>query len=185
IMMALPSIDENHPDYYALQVLNHIFGASGFGSRLMEEAREKRGLTYGIYSGLNNYDEAKALTISTSTQNKTAQEIISVIHNEMTKLHNDDLEEEIKKAKSYIIGSLPLSLTSTDNIASILTSLQLNDRPINYLDQYAEKINAVTKNDIQLLAKELLLPKELTTIIVGSPEKIENYEEIVEIPNVE
>lgn len=185
IMMTMPSIDQNDPDYYALQIMNHIFGGSGFGSRLTEEAREKRGLTYGIFSGINNYDYAKALSISTSTQNSTVTEMMNVIDTEIKALPEDDLQEEIVKAKAYLIGSLPLSLTSSDNVSSILAAMQLNDRPIDYLDQYAANLNKVNEDDVKNIARKLLDPTKTVTVIVGKPEGIENTIEIKEIPNVE
>ncbi len=185
IIMAMDSIDETDEDFYTLQILNHIFGASGFGSRLMEEAREKKGLTYGIYSGLTNNEYVDALTISTSTKNETVEQMLDVITNEMDKIKSNITDEEIQKAKDYIIGSLPLAFTNNDGIASIVLSLQLSDRPIDYLDQYRDKITNVTKEDTTRVAKKLLTPDNMITILVGNPLKIENTIEITEIPNVE
>jgi len=185
ITIGLDSIDELHPDYYTLQILNHIFGASGFGSRLMSEAREKRGLTYGIYSSTTNNEYLDALTISTSTQNETVAEMLQIIKDEMKKIKTDDLTQDIKKAKDYIIGSLPLSFTNNDSIASILLSLQLRNRDINYLNQYHEKIMTVSAEDVSRLAEELLTPEKMITIITGTPKNLENTLLITEVPNVE
>ncbi len=185
IMMAMDTIDELDEDYYTLQILNHIFGASGFGSRLMEEAREKNGLTYGIYSGLNNSEYIDALTISTSTKNETVDQMLDIIKTEMVKIHTNITDEEIKKAQDYIIGSMPLSLTNNDSIASIILNMQINDRPIDYLDAYKKKIMAVTKDSVSRLAQKILTPNNMLTIIVGNPENLSNPIAITEIPNVE
>ena len=185
IMIAMDSIDELNEDYYSLQILNHIFGASGFGSRLMEQAREKNGLTYGIYSSLNNSEYLDALTISTSTKNETVGQMLDIIKDEMVKIQTDITDEEIKKAKDYIIGSMPLSLTNNDSIASILLNIQLKNRPIHYLDDYKKNIMAVTMDDVLNLAQKLLNPDDMLTIIVGNPETLSNPIEIKEIPNVE
>ena len=186
IKMSLPSIDRHDPDYYSLRVLNHIFGAGGFGSRLMNEAREKKGLTYGIYSQLFSLDYVDSLIISTSTKNETVAEMRKIIHAEILKMATQTIsKDELQHAKDYIIGSMPLALTSTDNISSILLGLQLHNRPIEYLDNLSMNINKVTIEDVQRVSKRLLDTKKLTTIMVGNPENISNIIEIKEIPNVE
>ncbi|MEM6811061.1 MAG: pitrilysin family protein [Pseudomonadota bacterium] len=190
IMMGLPAIDENHPDYFALQIMNHVFGASGFGSYLMEKAREKRGLTYGIYSYLTLFDQTKTLNISTSTQNSTASEMLSVIQSEIENFSDKVTEEDIQKAKDYLTGSLPLSFTTSSDIAKILVGMQLNNRPIDYLTNYADNINNVSKDDVARLANDLLDSTKAVTILVGNPTTLgegllENYESVETIPNVE
>lgn len=188
IIRALDSIPIDDPDYQSLQILNYIFGSSGFGSRLMTEAREKRGLTYGIYSSLGNMDEINTLQISTSTDNKNISEMLQVIDQELENIVKNIEDQEIKDAKSYLIGSLPLSLTSTSQIAEIVTSLQLNKRPISYLDKYNERVNNVTKEDLMRVAERIFKDKSLLTVIVGQPE-INTNEHMInivkEIPNAE
>ena len=108
-----------------------------------------------------------------------------VVKDEMNKIKNDITADEIQKAKDYILGSMPLSLTNNDAISSILLSLQLSNRPINYLDQYRQKINSVTAKDTARVAQELLTPDNMLLIMVGSPLNTENTIKITEIPNVE
>ena len=93
--------------------------------------------------------------------------------------------QELNDAKAYLIGSVPLSLTSTDKIAKLMVSMQLDDRTPDYLDQREAQIKAVTADDIQALAKEVLTPARFTTIIVGKPEGMEDAERIQSLPNVE
>ncbi|HPF79204.1 MAG TPA: pitrilysin family protein, partial [Alphaproteobacteria bacterium] len=175
ISVALPSFDRQDPDYYALMVMNHIYGASGFGSRLMEEAREKRGLTYGIYSGMAVQDYISTFSVSTSTKNATAKEILQIIKDEMAVMKKEPVsEQELIDAKAYIIGSMPLSLTSTSSIADIALDLQLKGRSITYLDDFPEKIQAVTAEDIKRVSARILNPETMLTVMVGSPEGIKN-----------
>ena len=186
ITASLPSIKETDPDYYALRLLNFIYGGGGFGSRLMEEAREKRGLTYGIYSSLQNQDYINLLTVSTSTKSKSVQEMMGIIKHEMDTIKNTTVSEEtLQNAKSYMTGSMPLGLTSTDKIASVLLSLQLNERSLNYLDELKNNINKVTTDDLTRVAKRVLDPSKLLTVMVGQPKNIENAIELKELPNVE
>ena len=193
IKITQPGISRQDKDYYAAYIMNFILGASGFGSRLMEEVREKRGLTYGIYSYLRQYDEADLLDVSTSTANENVPEMLSLIAGEWEKMHSALVsEKELAEAKSYINGSLPLSLTSTDSISSVLLSLQLDHLPVDYLDTRAEKINAVNDADIYNVSKRLLDTGKMTTIMVGNPPALENLaigtgnvNVVTELPNVE
>lgn len=186
INMMLPAFGREDPDYYALKIMNYIFGGAGFGSRLMEEAREKKGLTYGIYSGIANYRHLDSLSISTSTKNGSVKEMLSIISNEMEKMQNLPVSDtELKNAKSYLTGSLPLSLSSTDKIAAMMLSLQIEDLPSNYLDHYAAKINAVSAADIQRAAKRVLKAGSITSVLVGQPEDVEPVTIITGIPNAE
>ncbi len=184
ITVTLPGMDKTHPDYYALRVMNIIFGGGGFGSRLMEEAREKRGLTYGIYSGMTHKEYIDEFSISVATKNETAQEMIDLIREEMIKMPEGVSEEEIKKAKSYLIGALSLSLTSTDNIAHVIQGMNLQEDK-QYLDHYTNNINAVTANDIIRVAKNILKPENMVIMIVGQPENIKDVTLLDTLPNVE
>ncbi len=185
ISSAMPSFGKNDPDYDALRVMNYIYGGGGFGSRLMEEAREKRGLTYGIYSSLLMQDNVRAITVSTSTKNESVAEMKEIIANEMTTLRNTEVTaQELKDAQSYITGSMPLSLTSTDKVSNILLNLQLDNRSIDYLDGYVDRINNVTISDIKNVANRVLNPEKLLTIMVGQPTDLKNIEILESLPNV-
>jgi len=188
-----PGVSRQDEDFYSAYLMNFILGSSGFGSRLMEEIREKRGLTYGIYSYFRQYDEADLLGVSTSTANENVQEMLSLIRQEWNKMRSTPVsEEELEQAKSYIIGSMPLSLTSTSSISGLLLSLQLDRLPIDYLDTRAEKINAISVADIKTVSERLLDTEKMTTIMVGNPpaltdKTIENHRVNVvsKLPNVE
>jgi len=185
VTLILPAIKKDDPDYYALKVMNIIFGGGGFGSRLMEEIREKRGLTYGIYSGTAYQDYSNSFKISSSTKNESAAEMVNIIREEMTKMADGVTTEEITKAKAYITGALPLSMTSTAAIAGMVQNLRLDNRDINYLDQFADNINAVTAEDIMRIAKRILTPENITSIIVGQPTNIPDAVMLDTLPNVE
>ncbi len=181
-----PGIGRGHPDYYTGMVMNFILGSSGFGSRLMEEIREKRGLTYGIYSAFMDMEHLDALTVSTATKNESVGEMLGLIRQEWQRLIETPVTiEELDKAQSYLVGSLPLSLSSTGSIAGILLGLQLDDMPVDYLDRRADHINAVTAADIQDLAARLLAPEALTFILVGQPEGVSPNTIVETLPDVE
>lgn len=186
IMGIQNGIDKDDPDYYAADIMNFILGSSGFGTRLMAEAREKRGLTYGIYTQLQQMDHANALVVTTSTKNETVKDMLDIISTEWKKMAETPVtKEEVSLAQSYLTGSLPLQLDSTDAIAEVLLSIQLDGLPIDHLDKRQEKLNAITLKDVQRVAKRLLNPDNLTTILVGNPTNIEPTRIVDELPNVE
>lgn len=186
ITMYQPGIDRKDPNYHTAQVMNYILGASGFGSRLMEEIREKRGLTYGIYSSFSDMAYIDILSVSTSTRNDKVSEMLGLIHDEWARMAESEVsQEELSTAQSYLIGSLPLSMTSTDKISQLLLSLRADNLPVDYFDQRQEAISAVSAADIQALAKELLDSKEFITILVGKPEGVTADEVIKDLKNVE
>lgn len=186
ITIAQSGISRNDERYYSAKLMNFILGESGFGSRLMEEIREKRGLTYGIYSYFQDYDAADTLNVSTSTANENVDTMLDLIKAEWLRIQGEPVSDaELADAKSYIIGSLPLSLTSTASIASTVLSMQIDDLPIDYLDQRAEKFNAVSVEDVQNSAKVILNSDAFTTILVGKPTGFDNAQKITTLPNVE
>ncbi len=186
VQVMLPAFDRKDKDYYALQMMNYIYGGAGFGSRLMEEAREKKGLTYGIYSGVQDYRHADMLNITTSTKNDSAAEMLSIIRAQMTALQTNKVsEKELADAKSFIIGSMPLALSSTENIAEMVLGLRADDLPIDYLDHFADYMRAVTADDVQRVAKRVLEPKAMTTVLVGKPVGMSDVEIVKELPNVQ
>ena len=185
IEIAMPSFDVRDQDYHALQVMNYILGGAGFGSRLMDEAREKAGLTYGIYSSLQEFRHADILSISTSTKNEAAGQMLSVIRGEMEKLAQGGVSaQELSDAKSYITGSMPLSLTSTDTIADMMISMRMRGLSSDYLDNFAANIKAVTAEDVQRVAARILKPETMTIALVGQPDPAFPLEEVKELPNV-
>lgn len=186
IEMVQPGIGRKDPDYQTSQVMNYILGASGFGSRLMEEVREKRGLTYGIYTYFQNYEGGDTMHVTTSTANENVGEVLSIIRQTWEGMRQAPVSDaELADAKSYLLGSLPLSLTSTDSIAGLLLSLQLDNLPIDYLDQRAEEIAKVSQDDVLALAKKILQPDDFMTVLVGQPTDVSDAEIVVELPNAE
>ncbi len=179
-------IDKNHPDYQAAKVMNHILGGGGFGSRLTEEVREKRGLTYGIYSGFISMDYADLFKISTSTKNESVNEAIAIIKTEINKISENGVsQKELDDARNYLLGSLPLSLSSTDRISALMLNLQLSGRTADYLDIRKKEIENLKIEDIKRAASEILNSNLMNIVIVGKGNDSLNINQKIEnIPNV-
>lgn len=181
-----PGIDRHDPDFLTAQVMNYTLGAAGFGSRLTKQVREMRGLTYGIYTYLMDLDHADGLAITTSTKNESVKEILDLIRGEWNAMKTAPVTDaELSSAKSYLVGSLPLSLTSTEQIASVIHSLQMDDMPIDYLDRRKAQIETTTAADVARVAEKLLDADAFVTVLVGQPGDIKDAHIIETLPNVE
>lgn len=186
IDMTAPGIDRHDPAYFQAEILNFVLGGSGFGSRLTEEIREKRGLTYGIYTGLMNMDHVSAISLGTSTKNASVKEMLDLITAEWGRMQKDGItEKELADARSYLIGSVPLSLTSTDKISAFLVSLQTEGYGPDFLDKREAALKAAKLSDIKTLAGRLLDPARFTTVLVGNPDGVVPTQTVTVLPNAE
>lgn len=171
MLIAQPGISRDHPDFYAAYVVNHILGGGGFTSRLTDEVRERRGLTYGIGSYLVNFDHADLLMASSSLSNANVEPALEVILREWRELAADGVTaQELDDAKTFLTGSFPLRFTSTDRIASILLGMQIEDLGIDFLDRRNAEVEAVTLADANRVAARLYDADALTVVVVGAPE---------------
>ena len=167
-------VERDAPEFFAAFVLNQVLGAGGFESRLTEEVRVKRGLTYGVYSYLAPKDLAPLYMGSVSSGNERIAEAIDVIRDEWTKAARDGITaEELASAKTFLTGAYPLRFDGNARIASILVGMQMEDLPIEYIATRNDKVNAVTLEEVNAVAAELLKPDALHFVVVGKPAGLE------------
>lgn len=163
-------IARKDPDFIAATVVNHILGGGIFTARLFREVREKRGLAYSVYSQLIAHDHAAIFTGSTSTKNERAAESIAVIEKEIVSLSEfGPTEDELEKAKKYLIGSYALRFDTSTKIAGQLASLQAEGFGVEYLDERNRLIAAVTMEDAKRVARRLFGDGKLLVTIAGRP----------------
>ena len=173
MLMGQTGIPRSDPDWYAASVMNHILGGGGFGSRLMEEVREKRGLSYGVYSYLIPLDHSALVMAGGSTMNARAGQALEIMRREWARMAEEGItDEELADAKTYLTGSFPLQFGSTQAIARILLQVRRDRLGIDYIDRRNDLINAVTREDVQRVARRLLDPARLLTVLVGRPEGV-------------
>lgn len=171
LLMAQPGLERSDPDIYAATVMNYILGAGSFGSRLTDEVRVSRGLTYGISTAMNHFQQVDFYSVDSDLSNDNVAEAIAVIRDEWRSMaQNGPTQEEVDDAITYLTGSFPLQFSSTGNVADILLAMQVYDLGIDYLDRYAERVGSVTRDDVARVAAELLDEPALTTVVVGSPD---------------
>ena len=167
-------IEQDDPDFFAARVLNQILGAGGFESRLMTEVREKRGLTYGVYSFLVPRDHAATLQGQVASSNDRVAEATAVIREEWARAATEGVTpEELNAAKTFVTGAYPLQFDGNGPIARIMVGMQMLGLPIDYIATRNEKVEAVTLEDVNRVAAELLTPDALHFVVVGKPQGIE------------
>lgn len=171
IRFGLPGVARHDPDFIAAVVVNHILGGGSFSARLFKEVREKRGLAYSVHSQLSTYDHAALFTGGTSTKNERAAESLAVIEEEIAKLvaQGPD-DEELDKAKKYLIGSYALRFDTSTKIAGNLLGLQTDGLPVEYLDMRNGLIAAVGMEDVRRVARRLFDGKSLLVTVAGRPD---------------
>ncbi|KAA0913309.1 insulinase family protein [Aquicoccus porphyridii] len=175
VQFAQPGIDFDHPDYFAAYILNHILGGGGFESRLMSEIREKRGLTYGIYSYLVDKDQADLWMGSVASSNDRVAEAIEAVRAEWTRARDAGVTaEELDRAKTYLTGSYPLRFDGNGPIARIMVAMQMSGMPIDYIATRNDRVNAVTLEDVNRVARERIDPERLSFVVVGRPQGLSN-----------
>ena len=171
-MFGQRGLKRDDPDYFAAALLTEIMGG-GFGSRLTEEIREKRGLAYSVSAGLAPMDRSAALVGRVGTANARVAESIALVRQEWQRMADDGpTAEEVSDAKAYLTGSFWLSLDGSGRIASMLVAIQRENLGIDYLDRRAGLIEAVTMEDLKRVAGSLFDPRALTFVIVGQPEGV-------------
>ncbi len=169
VMFGQKGVKRDDPDFYPAFVMNYILGEGGFASRLMTEVREKRGLAYTVSTGLNTYQHTGIIGGYVATKNRKVHESISLIQQEFAKLQKDGVtEEEVQTAKDYLTGSFALKLDRNEKLADFLLGMQIYNLGKDFLVKRNDYIRAVTREDVNRVAKSLLTPDALVTVIVGN-----------------
>mgnify|MGYP000990770472 CR=1 FL=1 len=170
VMFGQKGLAMDDPDFFPAYVLNQILGAGGFSSRLMDEVREKRGLTYGIYTYLVPKDLSETWQGGFASANDKVAEAVTLVKQEWAKAATGTVsDKELEDAKTYLTGAYPLRFDGNANIADILAGMQLGHMPIDYIATRNDKVNAVTKDDIARVAKRLLDADAMRFVVVGKP----------------
>ncbi len=165
-------IQRGHPDYFKLYTGNHVLGGGGFTSRLVKEVRVERGLSYSVYSYFFPMRTNGPFILGLQTRADQAQQAATVSADTIKKfLQEGPTDEELSLAKNNIIGGFPLRIDNNRDILGYLSLIGYYDLPLDYLDNFVEKIAAVTKDDINLAFKNNVQPDNIIKIIVGGAEK--------------
>ena len=171
IIMGQLGIHRKDKDYFTLYVANHILGGSGFGSRIMKEIREKRGLAYSSYSYFVPMMKRGPFTIGMQTSNKQTDEALKVLKETLDNyIKNGPTEKELLHAKKNITGGFPLRIDSNSDISGYLSVIGFYNLPLSYLKDFNSRIEAVTLAQIKETLKRRINPEKMFTVTVGTKE---------------
>ncbi len=158
------------PDFIPTYVANYILGGGGFSSRLMDEVREKRGLTYGIRTGLQDYRSTALIRGSVQSERTKVSTALEVTKQEIARFASEGVTEmELADAKTYLTGSFPLSLDSNSKIARALNGFQTAGLGPEYVIERNGLIEAVTMERVNEVAARYYTADELVIVIAGTP----------------
>ncbi len=172
IVIGHPGISRTNPDFYAVTVMNHVLGAGGFSSRLMDSIRDKQGLAYGITSHYDARSMPGSFWISLQTRTETTNQAIASVLAEMKAIREAPVgDQELADAKAFLIGSFPLRLDSTAKLTQTLAQVEFFGLGFDYFNQYPKWIERVTKEDVLRVAKLYLDPQRYALVVVGNTVK--------------
>ena len=170
LMLGQLGIPRGHPDYAALYLGNQILGGGGFGTRLMEEIREKRGLTYGIYSGFSPMRAEGPFMINLQTRAELADGTLQLVQQLVEEfIAQGPSEAELQRSKREIAGSFPLSTASNADIVGQLGSIGFYDLPLTYLEDFMAQVQALSVEDVKA-AMSRHLEADGFVIVTAGPE---------------
>lgn len=162
-------ISRTNPDFYAVTLMNHVLGAGGFSSRLMDTIRDKQGLAYGITSHYDARSMPGSFWISLQTRTETTNQAITGVLAEMKAIREAPVsDQELAEAKAFLMGNFPLRLDSTAKLAQLLAQVEFFGLGFDYFSQYPKWIERVTKEDVQRVAKQYLDPQRYALVVVGN-----------------
>lgn len=167
ICLGVPSYHMAHERRFAAAVLNNILGG-GMSSRLFQNIREKQGLAYAVFSELSPYRDTGLLSIYAGTALETAGQVVRSVTDEFRNLKRQPVtEEELRRAKDHLKGSLMLSLESTSSRMSNLARQEMYFGRFFTLDELLASIESVTREDIQQIAQEFFQPQHIAVTVLG------------------
>ncbi|MBF0583720.1 MAG: insulinase family protein [Magnetococcales bacterium] len=168
LLLGAIGITRQDPDYYTFYVLNQLLGGSGLHSRLSMEMREKRGLTYGVYSHFSPLSKGGPFIISMKTKTASAKESLDLLHKELQRMVQDGVTEaELQEVIRYLTGSFPLHLDGLGKLATLWGNIGFHRLGLDYLDKWPERIRAVSREEVARVAARLLGSSRFYTVTVG------------------
>ncbi|MDG1581208.1 pitrilysin family protein [Pseudomonas sp. GOM6] len=168
LMLAQLGVDRREPDYAALSIGNQILGGGGFGTRLMEEVREKRGLTYGVYSGFSAMQARGPFMINLQTRAELSEGTLELVQGILRDyLATGPTAKELEDAKREMLGSFPLSTASNADIVGQLGAMGFYDLPLTYLDDFMTEVQGLSVEQVKAAMNRHLSADKLVIVTAG------------------
>ena len=168
VLIGQPGYKRDDPDFFALLVGNQILGGGGFTSRLTNEVREKRGLTYSVYSGFQPGSHAGAFTLGLQTRPDQAAQAVQVSKEVLAKfVAEGPTETELQAAKDNLIGGFSLRIDSNRKLLDFVANIAWNKLPLTYMDTWTQQIEKITTAQIKAAFQRKLQPERMVTVVLG------------------
>ncbi|WP_423192785.1 M16 family metallopeptidase [Cupriavidus sp. H18C2] len=172
VAIGAPSIARGDPDYFALLVGNYVLGGGGFSSRLTDQVREKRGLTYGVDSYFAPSRQPGPFSVTLQTKKENTNEALGLVRQILAKYVADGpTDAELKAAKDNLVNGFPLRIDSNRKLLTNVANIGWYGLPLDYLDTWTAQINKVTRDQVRAAFQRHVHPDALATVIVAGPEK--------------
>jgi zinc protease len=187
IVIANSGIVRTSPDYFPMLLMHTVLGANA-SSRLFMNIREDKGYTYGAYSNLDARRLAGTFRATAEVRTPVTGDSVKEFFYELERIGNEPVsEKEIADAKSYLTGVFPIRLETQEGLTDQLVQIKMMNLPDDYLENYRDRVQAVTVDDIQRVAQKYIKPDEAALIVVGDGssvlEQIKPYAEDIEVYN--
>ncbi len=170
VLVGQPGMSRTDPDYFPLFVGNYILGGGGFVSRLTTEVREKRGLSYSVYSYFTPGLQAGPFQLGLSTRPDQAAQALGVAREVVARfVAEGPSEAELQAAKDYLLNGFALRLDSNRKLLDNVANIAWNGLPLDYLDTWTAQVQRVSTADIRRAFQRALQPERMVTVVVGAP----------------
>jgi zinc protease len=172
IQMVTLGIERSNPDYFAITVMNELFGG-GFSSRLFKNIRTKAGLAYSVGGGIGSaWDHPGVFRIAMGTKTVSTADAIKALNQQIQDLITDPpTEAELKLAKDSILNSFVFNFDSPDKVLHERMAYEYYGYPQNFLEMYREGVEKVTGADVVQVAKKYVHPGQFAVLVVGNPDE--------------
>ncbi len=171
LLMGQVTIARDHPDYFPLLAGNYILGGGGFASRLMQKVRDKEGLAYSVYSAFSAGVNTGTFEIALQTEQSQAQKALLLVQQIVKDcVANGVTQTELSQAKAFLSGSFPLNLDSNQKVFRQVVHIAQQNLPLDTLNTWQEKINAVTLEEVREALKKHIQPQTFLTVQTDVPQ---------------
>ena len=168
VLTGQPGITRRNPDFFAVLVGNHILGEGGFTSRLVEQVREKRGLSYSVYSQFSPGLHAGAFVIGLQTRPDQAGEALEVSKQVLADfVAKGPTETELRAAKDNLVGGFALRIDSNRKLLANVANIAWNGLPLDYLEHWTQRVEALTASEVRDAMARMVQPQRMVTVVVG------------------
>ncbi len=174
VLMGHLGINRKSPDYFPVTIMNFVLGGGSFTARIPGRIRSDEGLAYSAYSAFQTSRDIGMFFVSCQTKLESTHRAISIALEELDKIRKMSIDkEELAQAKETFMNQFVFRFTTSASIVAQKVDIEYEELPLNYLETYLSNVQAVTREDVQRVAKKYLHPDEIKILVVGNKEKFD------------